>query len=118
MALSDPVHVYDAETYNDAVIAQMFLESNGIEAFSIDDTPVFTTWMFGLLPGIHKPRVWVSRSEEERARTLLEEFQDQRRGRRANTAADAIEDAEIQVTCEDCGKVSSFPASKRGTVQD
>lgn len=31
---------------------------------------------------------------------------------------DPVRNTAVQVTCEECGKASSFPAAQRGTVQD
>ena len=116
MALQDPIHIYDAENNNDAVLVQMFLERNGIEAFFVDDTPVFTTWMFGTLPGIYRPRIWVDRADAERARALIIEFEQQNRSRDSEQRSDTRD--RISVSCEECNRTSTFPISQRGTVQD
>jgi hypothetical protein len=96
----------------------MYLERNGIEAFEVDDTSLAGVWMFGLLSGIHRPRVWVDRVNAERAKTLIEEFERERRERQAAHVTSGDEAKPLHVVCEDCNKASDFPASKRGTIQD
>jgi Putative prokaryotic signal transducing protein len=118
MSLRDPVHIYDAATNQDASLIKMYLERNGIEAFEVEDTSLAGVWLFGLLPGIHRPRVWVDRANAERAKTLIEEYEDELHDRNAANGV-ASDDAEpLHVVCEDCNKASDFPASKRGTTQD
>jgi Zn finger protein HypA/HybF involved in hydrogenase expression len=116
--LRDPVHIYDAANNQDASLVQMYLERNGIEAFEVEDTSLAGVWMFGFLPGIHRPRVWVDRVNAERAKVLIEEFEVERHERVAEKDATSDDDAPVHVVCEECHKASDFAASKRGTTQD
>jgi Fe2+ or Zn2+ uptake regulation protein len=73
---------------------------------------------FGLLPGIHRPRVWVDRVNAERAKALIDKYECDRRKQNAVFYAMNEESEPLHVVCEDCNKASDFPASKRGTTQD
>ena len=116
MTLEDPVTAYNAETNMDALLAQQYLESNGIAAFATEDNSLVGYWMFGTLPEIHKPQVWVDRQDAEEAGRLLAEFERQKRDRNADRKAN--ESKTIEVLCEECKKPSSFAGSLEGTVQD
>ena len=115
MAISDPVAVYTAHDNVEADVMRIFLQNEGIEAFAIGDDSVVGLWWFGPLTGIHKPQVWVNRSDAERARQLVIEYEDRQLDRRDALATDA---PQIEVVCEECGKTSWFPAAQRDTTQD
>jgi hypothetical protein len=74
--------------------------------------------MFGLIPEIHKPQVWVERTDAQRAKPILDDYE-----RRAAELRDARTQDEMQaepaleIVCQECGKHSAFPASQRGSVQ-
>lgn len=116
MPLKDPIAAYNAASNTEAAVVQRFLESLGVEAFAVEDNSLVGHWMFGNLPEIHKPQVWINRSDAERAAELLTEFE------RGKTERDAERKAEepktITAQCEDCGKSTQFPGSLNGTVQD
>src|SRR5688572_9636652 len=77
MALRDPVAIYIAATNVDAhLIANALIES-GVEATVVEDVSTGGLWMFGLLSQIHKPDIWVERSDTDRARTVLERYEQQ-----------------------------------------
>lgn len=60
--------------------------------------------------------IWVrNAADAEKARTLIEQEEEQRSARQA---ARASASGSLLVTCEDCGLTSSFPASKQGSVQN
>lgn len=118
MALSDPVAVYNARDNVEADSLRFLMEKNGIEAFAVSDDSIVGVWMFGLLPQIHKPQLWVNRRDADRARAILIEYEEEAH-QRWNPANDRqSEDDPIEVVCEECGKRSVFPASKLGAVQD
>src|SRR3972149_6951549 len=119
MAISDPVAAYNAKDNLEAHIVRNFLEQNGVEAFATVDDSVAGVWMFGLLPEIHKPQVWVDRSAIEQARPLLEQFERNKHQHRELSARSSESDvAPIEAVCEECDRNSTFPRAKNGTVQD
>ena len=69
--------------------------------------------MFGLLPEIHKPQVWVDRRDAERARRIVDDFETTAAQQRAKVA----ESPPISVVCEECGRTTDFPASQLGSVE-
>ena len=69
--------------------------------------------MFGLIPEIHKPQVWVERADIERAKPVLDEFERLAAERRRQSTDSPL----VTVVCEECGTESSFPGTKLGTVQ-
>ena len=69
MELRDPVAVYNAATNVEAQLIKVLLTEVGIEAFASEDSSLVGYWMFGILPEIHKPQVWVSAKDRERARS-------------------------------------------------
>jgi hypothetical protein len=96
-----------------------FLEQNGIESHVTTDESPYGLWMFGLLPEIHKPQVWVDRSNLEAAKPLLMQHEERQRlhATPAKGSAERERDV-IEAVCEECGKTSYFGATKNGTVQD
>ena len=118
MPLKDPVHIYDAASNDDALLAQMFLDQYGIEAFDVGHSSIVGNWLLGVLPGIHKRQVWVDRADAEKARSLIQKYEEQKRSRNSGFADENDRTDPIQVVCEDCGKESFFPSSQRGSTQD
>jgi Putative prokaryotic signal transducing protein len=118
MALRDPVAVYDAANNVEAQLVKMFLVESGVEAFALEDVSLVGYWMFGILPEIHKPQVFVNKADVERALRLLEEYESQAAEReRLSRAVDAGKALPIEVACEECSESTSFPSSQRGSVQ-
>ena len=114
MPMRDPVAVYNAATNVEAHLVCNALSQSEIHATVIEDVSTAGLWMFGLLPEIHKPQVWVERRDVDQAKAVLEAYE-----RQAATQRDTLAAGDpIYVTCEDCGKRSSYPPSQRGTVQD
>lgn len=74
MALEDPVAVYNAANNPEAHLVKILLTESGVEAFVSEDLSPGGLWMFGTLPEIHKPQVWVSRSDRQRAEPILEQY--------------------------------------------
>jgi hypothetical protein len=119
MALCDPVAVYNSRDNVEAHLMRDFLEQNGIEAYVTLDDSLAGVWMFGLLPEIHKPQVWIDQSAVEAARPLLKKFEHHQRLHATPSKRSAEREGDrIKAVCEECGKTSVFGGSKNGTVQD
>lgn len=118
MAIKDPISAYNAENNAEAHLLSNFLEENGIEAHATLDESLAGYWAFGVLPEIHKPQVWVDRSNAAAAASLLAQYESDLARRRSSRAAKEASGSPIDAVCEDCGKTTTFPASKNGTVQD
>jgi hypothetical protein len=116
MALRDPVAVYDAASNLEALLVRDGLIAAGVEAFVVEDVSQVGTWMGGLVPGIHKPQVWVDRADAARAGPILATFEERAAGRR-DAGGSASADPPIAVVCEECQAPASFPASQKGSVQ-
>jgi hypothetical protein len=116
MELKEPIAVYNAATNVEAHVVAMFLVEGGVEAFATEDLSLVGLWMFGTLPEIHKPQVWVSAADRERAAQLLQDYERQA-AERTQTTQDDESLEPIEVVCEECGQASSFPAEQRGSVQ-
>ena len=112
MPLHDPIPVYNAANNLDAALVCEMLLAAGIEAYTVEDVSQVGAWMFGLLPEIHKPQVWIARADIERVKPLLSEYD-----RRAAKPRTSNSDSTIEVICEDCRKPSTFPGSRLGSVE-
>ncbi len=118
MEFRDPVAIFNAANNSEAHVVRLLLEQNGIEASVVEDvSPVGFFW-FGLLPQIHNPQVWVDRDSVGRAKPILEEFEQGLDERRAAEVQAETQVGTLEVTCEKCGKTTTFPAALQGTVQD
>lgn len=116
MALRDPVAVYNAASNIEAGFVCDALIAGGVEAFVIEDISQIGTWAGGLIPEIHRPQVWVDRTDVERAAPLLVEYERHAKELR-DRAAESDDAVQIAETCEDCGELATFPSSQKGTVQ-
>ena len=116
MNLKDPIAAYNAESNMEAILLQRFLESEGIQAFATEDNSLVGHWIFGNLPEIHKPQVWISRKDSEKVAQLLTEYERRKLARDSDRQAN--EPQTVIVNCEDCGKESRFAVSLIGTIQD
>lgn len=114
MALRDPVAGYTAATNLEAHLICGLLRDAGIEAATVEDVSMVGHWLGGLIPEIHKPQVWIERADLERAKAIFGAYE-QPASQQTNRAGD---NAPIEVTCEECGQSSLFPAELNGTVQD
>jgi Putative prokaryotic signal transducing protein len=117
MALSDPVAVYNAANNLQAVFVRDALIAAGIEAFVIEDISQVGTWVGGLIPELHKPRVWVERCDIERAKPVLDEYERRTNELRGVGREGGTTKLVIEVICEDCSRPTSFPATQEGSVQ-
>jgi hypothetical protein len=118
MALSNPVAVYNAANNVEVHLICTLLEENGIEAHATLDESLAGYWAFGILPEIHKPQVWVDRSNIGAVKPLLEKYELDRQQRRLEEYDLAASGEVVTVACEDCGKSTAFPYAKLGSVQD
>jgi hypothetical protein len=119
MALRDPVAVYTAASNVELQLLRIALETAGIEAFAIEDISQVGTWMMGLIPEIHKPQIWVDRSDVDRARPVLDDYERQVAQRRAAQRHEQPSTkSAVAVVCEDCGVTSTVAAELSGSIQD
>lgn len=120
MKLEDPIAAYNAENNIEATLIQHLLASQGVPAHVTEDVSMVGHWMFGNLPEIYKPQVWISRVDSERAAKLLHEYEQQKRNRNASREAHEGDEDEVEILieCEECGESTSFDMSLYGTVQD
>lgn len=119
MALQEPVAVYNAASNIEAQLVRNILNDAGVEAFVTEDVSQVGVWMFGLLPEIHKPQVWVDRSSLDRAKPVLEDYERRSLERQeADRKKAGPTDAVMEAECEECGRRSAFPSAQKGTVQD
>ena len=120
MGLRDPVAVYNAATNVEAQLICNILNDAGVEAFVTEDASPAGVWMFGTLPEIHKPQVWVDRSSLDRAKPVLDDYE-RRSIERGETNFNEVTAkgtlSGITFLCEECGKRMTFPAQRRGHVE-
>ena len=120
MELREPIVVYNAATNVEAQLIKMLLTEAGLDAFASDDLSTGGLWMFGTLPEIHKPQVWVSSQDQQRAQVILEDYERRvaDRNQASRERGKPGHASPIEVVCEECHQTSSFPAAMDGTVQD
>lgn len=116
MALKDPVAAYNAANNVEAHMLRNYLVARGIESYVSEDDSQGGLFAFGTLAELHKPQVWIERSDADRAKPILFEFE-QSLGHHRETD-DRVISTPVEVTCESCGQHVSFPADQRGTVQE
>lgn len=112
MALRDPVAIYNAASNLEAAFVCQLITAAGFEAHTVEDVSLVGQWMFGTLPEIHKPQVWVEREDVEQVKPLLEKYEQQ-----AAQQPSADEQLTIKAVCEECEKPTLFPASRLGAVE-
>src|SRR5437870_2028767 len=108
MALRDPVAVYNAANNLEVHFVRDALVAAGIEAFLTEDVSQIGMWLGGLMPEIHKPQVWVDRTDMERAKPVLDEFERRAAELRGANVDDAEAGAPVEAVCEECGRASFF----------
>lgn len=118
MALRDPVAIYNAANNMEALFVRDALVAAGVGAFATEDISQVGTWLGGLVPEIHKPQVWVERTDIERAKPLLDDFERRAADLRKAGAETGAAGPPIEAICEECGGHASFPAAQRGSVQE
>lgn len=112
MALVDPVKVYVASSNIKAEMTCRLLQAAGIEAFAGKDTSPAGLWVGGTIPGVFDAGVFVSKTDADRAMEVI------RAQERLEAERATAQGADVEATCEDCGKTATFPAAQRGSVQD
>lgn len=118
MALDDPIPAYNAATNLEAQLVSTILNEAGIEAFAVEDLSTAGLWEFGTLPGIHKPQVWISRRDADRAQPILASYDRENADRSRAARLRSESDQPISARCEECGRETEFPRAKSGTIQD
>ncbi|MGE5192002.1 MAG: putative signal transducing protein [Deltaproteobacteria bacterium] len=119
MALRDPIAAYNAANNLEAHFVRDLLIDAGIEASVTEDVSAVGGWVGGLVPEIHKPQVWIDRADTDRAGPVLHAYEVQAAARRgAESAKTGTTHEMVEVTCEECGKRSTFPLTQRGSVQN
>lgn len=116
MALTDPFAAYNAANNVEAQMLQNLLLSRGIEAHVTEDNLSMAIASLGGMAGVHRPQVWIDRSESERAIPVIDEFE-KKLGLRRDESENVI-DVAVEMSCDSCGKQVTFPADQRGTVQE
>jgi len=115
----DPRCIYVANSVGDADIVANWLTENGVAAEVMDRSTLggldgLTPWS-PLGVGARGTEVWVlDAANAPRALQLLE----QHKAERAAQLEANRDSGPVSAECEDCGKVSVFPANQRGTVQN
>lgn len=117
MGLENPIAAYNAATNIEAIQVANYLEANGIEAHVSQDDSLAGYWLFGRLPEIHKPQVWISKRDADRAAEFLTNFEVGVRRSDPRPRPTPVPGTSLQVDCEDCGRTSEFAAELNGTVQ-
>ena len=112
--MQHPIAVYTAGTDIEAHTIRQMLLTEGIEAAVIEDLSRAGVWELGLLPQFHRPKIWVDRADEDRARALLAEYE----RRRIANAEPREEGPPVHVVCEECRKTTTFAGSRRGHVEN
>jgi hypothetical protein len=112
--LRDPMAVYTAASNLQSSLICDMLAANGVESSIVEDVSQAGHWMFGLLPGIHKPQIWVDRADAERARALIDEFERQAVARRAEGEGSG---ETVDVVCDECNTICTYPAARWGYVE-
>jgi hypothetical protein len=112
MALTDPVKIYDAEDNIHALLIRQMLQDADVEAFASEQDSPNSIWPAGILPEFYDAGVWVNRADAERAAELIREHE------RLELERENAQGDDVEVTCEECGQKSTFPAAQRGSVQE
>ena len=117
MPLRDPFAAYNASTNFEAHLIRGMLTDAGIESVVIEDTAQVAMGWAGPLAELHKPQGWIERTDIERARPILTDY-DQRNAERRMAERDELDNGPaIEVVCDECGKQSTFPARQKGRVE-
>jgi hypothetical protein len=115
MSERELVEVYRAKSNLQASFLAQTLNEIGIQAQVLEGTdpsPIME-WQ-GTAHWSDAPRILVIADQAEMARQILLGWEEQKRQEKARAA----EGPPFDVVCEKCGRVTSFPASQRGSVQN
>src|SRR5262245_53566295 len=115
MSERDLVEVYRAKNNLQASLLAQTLNEIGIQALVQEGADRSgATESLGTVFWSDAPRIMVSTDQAEFARQLLLGWEEQKRQEEARAA----DGSPIDLMCEACGKITSFPASQRGSVQN
>ncbi len=114
MDFKQPVVAYTASGNIEAHLIVEMLHNNGISALAVEDQSGASLWAFGRISQFHKPKIWIDKPTEEKARELLQQYEENNRKRNDPDK----ESREIIAVCEQCGKSSTFPGKLDGTTQN
>ncbi len=109
--LKHPVVVYTGVTNMDAQMAERFLASKGVPAYAVEDHSLGGYWLGGTISNIHKPQVWVDKSDLDRATEMIEEFKAQKKA--ADAERKRHEPQTLAATCEDCENIDVRRVAQR-----
>jgi len=113
MHLKNPTMAYIAESNVEATMIEKFLTARGIPAMAIEDASRIGETLFGPTT-LHRPKVYVEKEDVAKVHQFLAEFET-RKQERSESQGKA---EEIVVTCDSCGKDTSFPGSMKGNAED
>src|SRR4051794_11933134 len=116
MIYRDPKCVHIDNNLARARLVAGWLDGQGIPAAVMDENTLGGfEGLVSILPSklsLRGVEVWVNNPDDaDRARQLLAE-------RAAHLEAKANRTGTVDATCEECGKVATFPAAEQGTIQD
>ena len=117
MAFRDPFAAYNAGSNVEAHVVCGLLQDAGVESLVVEDVSAVGWGWAGPLAEVHKPQVWIERDDIERARPVLTDYERRNAVRRAAERGGGEAAPPVEVTCEECGRRSEFPAAQTGTVQ-
>jgi hypothetical protein len=117
MALNNPVAISISRSNLEAQLVCHMLNKSGIEAHVMEDLSLAGLWIGGTMPGVHKPKVYVDRSNAQQAEALIREFEEAQNEQRDPAADVDLTKTTINEVCEECGRVNAFPGNVSGTVQ-
>jgi membrane protease YdiL (CAAX protease family) len=120
VALRDPVAAYNAKNNLEAQLVSNLLNNAGIESFVTEDASVVGITLFGPIAEVHKPQIWIDRSDLAQAKPVLDDYERRNREREAAGHGDAAAgtmEPNVTCRCEDCGEQMTVPARRRGYVE-
>lgn len=119
IAFRDPFAAYNAKSNVEAHLVCGLLLDAGINAVVVEETPQAGAWGWArAISEMHKPQVWIERTDIERAIPVLTDYEARAADRRAaDQGTAAVVGPPVEVVCEECGKRSEFPAAQKGSVQ-
>ncbi|MFL5329497.1 MAG: DUF2007 domain-containing protein [Gemmataceae bacterium] len=117
MPLDDAVAVHNSASNPEAYIVRNMLADAGIEAYVTEDISHVAMGWLGQLPELYKAQVWIERKDVERAAPILAEYEQRMVVRHRAETAQTVSNEDLEATCEECGKASTFAAALAGTIQ-
>lgn len=117
MELQEPVLVYTAAKNLEAHDVAEWLRAAKISSHVVEDLAI-AAWAGGLNTTIHRPQVWVSKSQQQEAIAEIQKYEDRLRARRVADLAKIARDQTVLLSiCEQCGESAEFPIEQSGSVQ-